>query len=183
MGRGRGRDLTVAEMDTLRGLRACTGFKAIIAQIIGRSEKAVRNFLKKEDSISGYQSTRLTCAKRKTTAQDDLRIMMCFKRNRFITANDIRLETGLDHVSLQTIKSRVKESGKFNSYMAARKPFITNKSKMNRLKWAREHVQWHRVMWPDESPFVFRFDGKMRVWRLQNERYENHCMRGWSCEA
>jgi hypothetical protein len=118
MGRGRGRDLTVAEMDTLRGLRACTGFKATMARIIGRSEKAVRNILKKEDSVSGYQSTRLTCTKRKTTAQDDLRIMMCFERNRFITSNGIRLETGLDHVSLQTIKSRIKESGKFNSYMA-----------------------------------------------------------------
>ena len=26
-------------------------------------------------------------------------------------------------------------------------------------------------MWSDESPFTFRYSGKVRIWRLENERY------------
>ena len=30
-------------------------------------------------------------------------------------------------------------------------------------------------MWTDESPYVLRYDGKVRVWRMHNERYETRC--------
>lgn len=30
---------------------------------------------------------------------------------------------------------------------------------------------WYRVIWTDESPFVFRYNGEKRIWRFHSERY------------
>jgi hypothetical protein len=91
------------------------------------------------------------------------------KRDRFISAKRINLDhSAAQNISLNTIRSRIKESGEFNSYWAARKPFISKKNRAKRLKWTKEHKnwtkeQWRSVLWSDESPFVLRYNGKVRV--------------------
>ena len=39
--------------------------------------------------------------------------------------------------------------------------------------WSKE--RWRRVLFSDESPFCLLYNGKVRVWRLHNERYETRC--------
>lgn len=48
------------------------------------------------------------------------------------------------------------------------------------MEWCQAHKdwsldQWRKVMWTDESPFVLRYHGGRRVWRLHNERYSHRC--------
>ena len=121
--------------------------------------------------------------KRKTTSMEDRMIVREVKRNRFTNAPIIRRELQFEHLSARTVQRRISESGEFASYWAAQKPFISKKNRVARLKWAKDHLhwtldQWSRVMWSDESPYVLRFHGKVRVWRMCNERYNPKCCVG-----
>lgn len=51
------------------------------------------------------------------------------------------------------------------------------------MKWAKEHIHWtvadwNKVLWSDESPFLLRYAGRLRVWRHVNERYDVRAMKG-----
>lgn len=158
---------------------------AAIARYFNRNDSAVRRFLlscKNEDgTVEIHEKVETRGRKRKTSNVDDRRMIIQVKRNRFVTAKEIKESLPAElSLSLNTIRSRIKESGEFNSYWASRKPFISKKNKIKRLAWAREHLdwtldQWRRVMWTDESPYVLRFNGKTKVWRMHNERYDPRC--------
>lgn len=120
---------------------------------------------------------------RKTSAQDDLAIIISVKRNRFITAKQIKDQCSLPNVCYNTIRNRIKESGEFSSYWAATKPYISISNRKKRVKWCQDHLnwtreEWHRVMWTDESPFTLRYCRAKRVWRMEGERYSPNCTRG-----
>jgi transposase len=111
--------------------------------------------------------------KRKTTERKDTDILIAAKRQRKITAPEIKIQLELP-ISERTIRNRLNENG-FYSYFTVKKPFISEKNRKARLKFARDHKDkpvefWRKVLWSDESPFVLRFQGKERVWRLANER-------------
>ena len=118
--------------------------------------------------------------KRKTTPQQDRAIIREVKKCRFVSTTDILNSYPDLNVSPDTISRRIKETGEFNSYWAAKKPYMSPENKRKRLAWAKEHLnwtidQWANVLWSDESPFVLRYHGKQRVWRLHNERYDPKC--------
>lgn len=109
--------------------------------------------------------------------------MILVKRNRFISAKEIKVQCALPDVCENTIRSRIKESGEFTSQWAARKPFISEANRAKRVEWCREHQhwtkeQWRRVMWTDESPFTLRYWRSTRVWRMEGERYASNCTKG-----
>ena len=84
------------------------------------------------------------------------------------------------NASISTFARAIKSTGEFNSYWSARKPFISQANRIKRYRWAKMHrtwskERWRRVIFSDESPFCLRFNGKIRVWRLHNERYETRC--------
>lgn len=118
--------------------------------------------------------------KRLTSERDDAVILREVKRNRFITAAELKEELKWLKVSHSTIYRRIKENGEFGSYVAARKPFLREVNVEKRLAWAKEHEnwtveQWKSVLWSDESPFVLRFKRKLKVWRRKGERYLTRC--------
>ncbi len=85
-------------------------------------------------------------------------------------------------VSSSTIRSRLSERS-YKSCIACKKPFISDKNRIARLRWTKEHLswtiaQWRQVLWSDESPFVFRWKGNARVWRKSHERYHPDCISG-----
>ena len=79
-------------------------------------------------------------------------------------------------VSPQTVRRRLHDAG-----LRARRPYIgpvlTQQHRQRRLLWARRCVrytrrQWSTVAFSDESRFNISFaDGRHRVWRRQNTRY------------
>jgi hypothetical protein len=51
--------------------------------------------------------------------------------------------------------------------MSCQKPYICEKNRIKRVKWAKEHKnltvdQWRKVFWTDESPFVLQENCKKR---------------------
>ena len=61
-------------------------------------------------------------------------------------------------------------------------PKLTNRHKVLRLQWARQHLHltvrhWEHVIFGDESRFLlYRVDGRLRVRRLQGERLVDDCV-------
>ena len=91
-----------------------------------------------------------------------------FVRTRFVTANELKENPCLRHVSSILIRRRISECGEFKSFWASMKPFLRIKNVRLRLKWAREHQhwtkeQWSRVLWSDESLFVLVYNKKNGV--------------------
>lgn len=156
-----------------------------IGRQFGRDISAVRRFLlsckNSDGTVEIHPKVEKRGRKRKTSPNTDRNLLVHVKRNRFATAVELKeaLPMGTS-LCLNTIRSRIKESGEFNSYWASRKPFISANNRIKRLAWAKDHInwtveQWRRVMWTDESPYVLRFNSKTRVWRLFNERYNPRC--------
>ena len=67
--------------------------------------------------------------------------------------------------------------------MSCQKPYICERNRIKRVKWAKEHKnltvdQWRKVFWTDESPFVLQENCKKRVWKLHDEKYAPNCITG-----
>lgn len=107
--------------------------------------------------------------------------MRMIMADRFTASTDIEALDVFKKVSIRTIGRRIRESGEFKSYWAARKPFLRPVNKTKRLAWCKARVnwsaeQWLSVLWSDESPYTLRFKAKRRVWRRHNERYDKKCI-------
>lgn len=113
---------------------------------------------------------------RKTTVRDDARIVREIKRDPTISASGIINTLNLN-VSLRTVQRRACEAG-LKSYRAARKPYISEKNRKARIKFAQQHVDWSTQRWKtvlfsDESKFNLKdSDGMRRVRRPKNKRLD-----------
>ena len=167
-----------------------------IAKRLRRDKKTIRELLRKYNTTQDVSRRPGSGRPRKTSERDDRRIARETKRDRFITLENIGSNLQLN-VSVWTISRRLHEAG-FHSYWAVKKPYISETNQRKRRIWCREHInwtveQWNRVLWSDESPFVLRYNGRKRVWRMHNERYATECMQGtvkhdkkinvWGCFA
>jgi hypothetical protein len=121
---------------------------------------------------------------RVTTDQQVSHIRLQHLRNRFKTAVSTARESPGRHnprISSATVRHRLRENG-----LRARRPFrgplLTPRHRQQRLAWARTHLQWTRQRWQevlfsDESRFcISNADGRIRVWRRQNERLAACCI-------
>jgi len=148
-----------------------------IANEFGVSKDQVRRLKNKFMAGKDLSRAKGQGRKRKTTARDDRLIIQKVKKDRFTTGVNIAAADYGNNLSPTTIRRRIVEKSDFKSYWAAAKPFINEKQRKRRLEWAKEKVtwslhEWRTVLWSDESPFVFRYKGKTRVWRLPNERHK-----------
>ncbi|CEP15350.1 hypothetical protein [Parasitella parasitica] len=99
-----------------------------------------------------------------------------------ITAQHQYFVAGGVEMSLSTFRRRMLDLG-FSSYSPARKPALSERHRLNRLKWCEERVnwtidQWKSVVWSDESRYtVVGNDGGFRVIRKEGEKYlEQHIL-------
>jgi hypothetical protein len=71
---------------------------------------------------------------RKTTEREDRAIVIYVKRYRLSSVKDIQRALDLPPLSLTMIYTRIKESGEFESYWTARKPYISKQNRIKRVK-------------------------------------------------
>lgn len=145
-----------------------------IAKKLKRDPRTIQRFLKKYKETGVWTRSEGSGRPRKTSPRDDRAIARAAIQNRRISSREIISSTGIP-VSLSTIRNRLHEVG-LKSYWSSKKPWISEKNRSKRLKWAEEHLnwtleQWKQVLWSDESPFYLSFKGRRRVWRGHNERY------------
>ena len=194
---------SIEEKTSMLALRS-TGYKySHIAKQLNRDVSAIRRFLLANTNEMGkfeiMPKEEKRGRKRKTDDRDDREIVKMVKQDRFITAKKIKTDVpALQGLSLTVIRDRIRACGGMTSRWAVKKPFISSKNQTKRLEWAKEHLhwtkeQWRQVLWTDESPFVLRYNGRRRVWRLPGERNDPKCCTGsvkhdktimiWGCFA
>jgi hypothetical protein len=121
--------------------------------------------------------------KRKTTERIDRMLHRISEADRHKTAVDVHAEMSKAaalNVSVRTVQRRLCEFG-LNGRVTRKKPFISPKNRQARLKFAREHIawtnlQWHTVLFTDESKFNrMSSDGKAYVRRRPGEEFKPTC--------
>ncbi len=155
--------------------------KAQVAEHFGLGETAVkrlrRRFLQGDDPERRVGSGR----KRKTTDRLDRRITKIARSEASPSLAAIQRELKGDDVTLskRTIQRRLHETGN-RRCVCAKKPWLSDANRIKRLKFAREHgdwtaAQWKKVIWSDESKFIFRYSGTKMVWRRVDEKHSQRC--------
>lgn len=84
---------------------------------------------------------------KKTTRREDRRIIRAVLANREITADQIREDLGLQHLSDATIYRRIVKLTGMKSYWKLLKPFMNDKQRKRRIKWCKAHRDWTKEQW------------------------------------
>jgi hypothetical protein len=117
---------------------------------------------------------------RVTSGRTDRAIARAVRKDRFISARQIKQVIGLADISEDTICNRISELCGYSSLWSVHKPFVSEANRQKRLDFASKYSNkpvafWRRVVWSDESAYCYIMKGKERVWRLPNERYSTEC--------
>ena len=122
--------------------------------------------------------------KRKTTERSDRFITKSSKSGiptkKEIT-KELKNQTGVE-VSTKTTQRRLREKD-ITRRKKSKKPYVSEKNRIARLKFARERAgwsikQWKRVVWSDESPFGYKNQSQEHVWRAKQETGVRRAMQG-----
>lgn len=108
------------------------------ARELGISRTTVYFCLKRYEEEGKVEARKLPGAAKKTTADEDGRIVAAFTENPFLKSTEIR---GRLHqpISPRTIRRRLHEAGLHN-YVAARQEILTDTYKQRRLEFARQYI-------------------------------------------
>ena len=182
--------LTDAQPRTMKCMRAGLGYRVIGMWEVGLSRNAIADFLGVPRATVGFwvrkfrkygSLDRLSVSgrPRSTSARADRRLIRLCKSNRFSTSTEL-LHGWNESVCKQTVRNRLKQHH-FKSCRPVVRPLLSPCHKSARLAWAmaRCHFreqQWSRIVFTDESRFLLRpVDGRVRVWRMPCERFQNQC--------
>lgn len=150
------------------------------AEEFGLAKSTVSNILKKERELGDVKKKAGQGRPRKTDDADDEFLFEYLRDNEFKSLYDAADELQRQHhrtISCDTVRRRVMKRG-LRAYRPAKFPVLTNAAKVKRLQFGRDHRHWNRNYWSnvvfsDESRFKVRFcDGRIRVWRFRNTRYD-----------
>ena len=84
------------------------------------------------------------------------------------------LQDSMKDVSVRTVRRNLALMG-YGSRRPTRVPLLTERHRLQRLTWARDHLgwtldDWKTVAWSDESRFqLIRADDRVRVWCRPHE--------------
>lgn len=109
--------------------------------------------------------------------EEDQALIQYVLENPFTTSVNACAETHFPGCS-KTARRRLKEAG-IHNHAPARKPFLTEVNKQNRLNFANEFINrdedfWTSVIFSDEKTFQSCYNGRLRVYRPRNTRYDSN---------
>ncbi|MCP3851679.1 MAG: hypothetical protein GY694_15775 [Gammaproteobacteria bacterium] len=155
-----------------------------IAKELGKSNACISKFLKRYKETGEYKRKVGSGRKRALSSAEERAVVKLARKKRKITSGEIRNALDLtSRVSNQTIRNVIHASGGIGSFQT-KKPFISERNRVKRVEWATEHLnwtisKWKKVLWSDESPFVFRYNGRVRVWRFEgDDPYDTQLLKG-----
>ena len=151
-----------------------------IAQIAGVSEKCVRTTIKNFAAGLDYKEASRAGRPKKLTDRDENYIFRkaraCYKWSNKDFANDFNSTFG-DHSISRELVRRTLKAKKIESFTAIKKPLLTVRDRLKRIKWCRERKywtvnDWANVIFSDESNFeVFNRKGRVLVKRYRSEKF------------
>lgn len=155
-----------------------------IAAKVGFSKSSVADFLKKFAETASTERKKGSGRRKKTSPAEDRMIKRMCIQDRFKSSADIRKEfldaTGVE-IDSSTVRRRLINAG-FVGRHPAKKPFLNEKMRQKRYRWAKTHENWtvehwKNVIFSDESKFnLFGSDGIHHVRRRSGERYKTGCI-------
>ena len=151
-----------------------------VARDFSLPQKTVDNIVKRYD-VRGTVSRAPKCGRpKKTSLRQDKLIRRLSTADPRRTAVDITKDLNEHYatdIHVSTTKRRLKDMG-LHGRFGVKKPLISKKNRMTRLKFAQAHLnwttaEWSRVLWSDESKFqLFGSDGVKYVRRPVGKRYD-----------
>jgi hypothetical protein len=103
-------------------------------------------------------------------------------KDRRAPLGEITVNSGLE-IPNSTARDYLHDAG-ISSYVAAKKPFISDENQRRRLAWCKERVEWDvlpewgSIIWSDESSVeIGKSSRRELVWRKAGERYNRDCLR------
>lgn len=114
--------------------------------------------------------------KRISTEEQDTRLVTFLENHPFETAVEARRQTDFPG-SVRVARRRVKERSGLRNRAAVKKPFLTTVNKEQRVGFALQYLQeglgfWRNVVFTDEKTFQSCYNGRLRVYRPRNTRFE-----------
>lgn len=157
--------------------------KTHVAEMFGVNLSTIKRLCRRFQETAQVKDRQRSGRPKKTTENDDRRIRLTALRQRTVTARKLQANLRRQNiiVSDQTIRRRLHARG-LKARTPAKKPFLRDNHRHQRLAWCRQHrhwnvQQWRNVLFTDESRFCLRKgDGREKVWRRQGERYTDSCI-------
>ncbi|CAD6186390.1 unnamed protein product [Caenorhabditis auriculariae] len=135
--------------------------------MFGGTEACISQFLKRQKAQDGSTKSQRTGRSRVTDGNDDRNILKTSRTDPRLSVPAIRREVCLNSPSppsVSTVKQRLNAAG-IMGRRPVNKPLISEKNRVARVKWAKEHLNWTRqdcnkILSSDEIKFLlFGSDG------------------------
>lgn len=155
-----------------------------IAKKLKISLKGVHSTVKRFNETGSYHDRPRIGRPKVTTSSEDKHIVITSKRNRRLTAPEIRADINRNRenpVSLTTVKRRLNAAG-LKGCVAVKKPLLRKENRRKRLEWAKKYRnwtidQWKNVLWSDESKYeIFGNRRRIYVRRSASEKMIPQCI-------
>src|SRR6185369_4506371 len=154
---------------------------AEIARQMELPDSTVRSFIKRYDERGTLENQPRPGRPSVITERQKRLLVHETMKNRSTSLHELTTNIGLE-VSKTTVSSCLHDVG-IGSYVAAKKPFISNENRKKRLIWCKEHInwsmpEWSSIIWSDESSVeIGQSSRRELVWRKAGERYNSDCLR------
>lgn len=150
-----------------------------IAEIVDRCPSTVHAIIQRYVKNFQVENKSRIGQGKKLNDHDERWILREIKTKPFTTANELKnmVNKNLEkEVCAETIRNVLRKNN-FNGRIARKKPYISKKKKISRVKFCKEYLLkdshfWNKVLFTDESKFnLHGSDGKKYVWRKPNTEF------------
>ena len=153
--------------------------RSIVAEL-GMPHSTIEYILKKFNDYGTVVTCKVVRRRCKLTDQGRRELGHILTQNRRIPLVSI-IEKMTKKVCVRTLRKEIKCIG-FRNCVAAKKPFLSDKHKADRLAFAKKYqawevLDWMNVIWTDEASFeIGKNSPQVKIWRQPYERYSWNCL-------
>jgi len=171
----RGKALTDFEKGRISALVDLKFSENEISELTDRTRNGVKHFIKKYKNNENFKKIETRGRKKTLNFEEKLKIKNYVEKNNFMTLKKIKTNLNLN-ISTSTIRRILNEFG-YHQFRAVKKPLLSEKNRIDRLNWAKEHQnwsykEWENILWSDETPVHFFNTRNYWVWRKEGERLD-----------
>ena len=160
---------------------SCSGMsQRSIAAKLGMPRSTIEYILKKFNDYGTVATRKVVRRRRKLTDRGKRELGCILIQNRHIPLVSI-IEKMTKKVCMHTLRKEIKRIG-FRNRVEAKKPFFSDKHKVDRLAFAKKYQAWEvshwmNVIWTDEASFeIGKNSRQVKVWHRPYERYSWDCL-------
>lgn len=175
-----GRFLTLEEQGIIVGMSKAGSSLSEISRHFGRPKKSISLVLKRYHERGSIQIAQRSGRPRKLQAHDRRMLKYEVQKNRRVHLAELASSLSVS-VCQTTIRKELHGLG-LRSRIAVKKPYLNDKHKQQRLRFAKAHQnwtirEWSSIIWSDEASFeIGKNSRQIRVWRGSRERYDSQCL-------